>query len=119
MCLNLFLSSLEVSIVSTALVSIANKLNNFEESSWIVASYLLTYTGESGPTPLFLFSMCKDVRSIGNRRTRELMVECVGFIIVWSKISDIWGRKSCLTAAMLIFIIFSAACGASQTSAQL
>jgi len=81
-----FLSILEISIVSTALVAITNDLKGFERSSWIITSYLLTYTG---------------------------------FLIIWAKFSDILGRRSCLAASMLIFIIASGACGASQTTNQL
>ncbi|KAL8650356.1 MAG: hypothetical protein Q9226_005182 [Calogaya cf. arnoldii] len=44
-CLALFLSTLEITIVSTALVSISDDLNGFHKSSWVITSYLLTYTG--------------------------------------------------------------------------
>ena len=36
-------------------------------------------------------------------------------IIIWAKISDIFGRKQATLATTLIFIVFSAGCGASQT----
>lgn len=45
LCLALFLSCLEITIVSTALVSISHDLQGFHKDSWIVTSYLLTYTG--------------------------------------------------------------------------
>ncbi|KAL1836435.1 hypothetical protein VTJ49DRAFT_5156 [Mycothermus thermophilus] len=41
----LFLSTLETTIVSTSLVSIADALSGFEERNWVVTSYFLTYTG--------------------------------------------------------------------------
>ncbi|KAL2267092.1 hypothetical protein VTJ83DRAFT_4369 [Remersonia thermophila] len=41
----LFLSTLETTIVSTSLVSIADSLSGFEERNWVVTSYFLTYTG--------------------------------------------------------------------------
>lgn len=41
----LFLANLEVSIVSTSLVSITDDLQGFSRTSWIVSGYLLTYTG--------------------------------------------------------------------------
>lgn len=44
-CLGLFLPNFEVSIVSTSLVSITNDLKGFAQSSWVVTSYLITYTG--------------------------------------------------------------------------
>ena len=40
-------------------------------------------------------------------------------IIIWAKISDIFGRKQATLATSLIFVAFSAGCGASQTITQL
>ncbi|KAI0097180.1 major facilitator superfamily transporter [Nemania sp. FL0031] len=45
LCVSLLLSTLETTIVSTSLVSIVNALHGFDRSSWVVTSYLLTYTG--------------------------------------------------------------------------
>ena len=39
--------------------------------------------------------------------------------MIWAKLSDIAGRKYTLIASLLIFTIFSALCGASQTLMQL
>ncbi|KAI4925384.1 hypothetical protein J4E85_007263 [Alternaria conjuncta] len=39
--------------------------------------------------------------------------------MIWAKLSDIAGRKYTLVASLLIFTIFSALCGASQTLIQL
>ncbi|KAJ5100127.1 major facilitator superfamily domain-containing protein [Penicillium argentinense] len=41
----LFLTGIEATIVSTSLVTITNDLQDSSESSWVVTSYLLTYTG--------------------------------------------------------------------------
>ncbi|KAJ6096144.1 MFS general substrate transporter [Penicillium sp. IBT 16267x] len=41
----IFLPNLEVSIVSTALVTITSDLNGFNRSGWVVIAYLITYTG--------------------------------------------------------------------------
>lgn len=38
-----------------------------------------------------------------------------GVIIIYAKLSDIFGRKSFLLLALLTFVIFSGACGAAQT----
>ncbi|CAD6444310.1 497df385-445e-4097-bfd8-b7a1fd65287b [Sclerotinia trifoliorum] len=43
LCLSLMLSSLDITIVSTALVTISDDLHAFDQSSWIVNSYLTTY----------------------------------------------------------------------------
>ena len=36
---------MEVSIVATSLLAITSDLQGFDQSSWIVTSYMLTYTG--------------------------------------------------------------------------
>lgn len=40
-------------------------------------------------------------------------------IIIWGKVSDIFGRKQATLATTFIFTLFSAGCGASQTLTQL
>lgn len=44
--LAVFLPSMEVSIVATSLLAITNELQGFEQGSWMVTSYMLTYTGD-------------------------------------------------------------------------
>ncbi|CAG8953094.1 hypothetical protein HYFRA_00003289 [Hymenoscyphus fraxineus] len=41
----LFLPTAEASIVSTSLVTISEDIGSYDRSSWIITSYLLTYTG--------------------------------------------------------------------------
>ncbi|KAF5020450.1 hypothetical protein F66182_7529 [Fusarium sp. NRRL 66182] len=86
LCLSLLLSTLETTIVSTALVSIVDALQGFNMASWIVTSYLVTYTG---------------------------------FLVIYSKLSDIFGCKLMLLFAITIFTVFSMACGASDSMAPL
>ena len=38
----------------------------------------------------------------------------IGFLIIVSKLSDIFGRKSLIMLMVLLFTAFSAACGAAQ-----
>lgn len=45
LCLCLFLTNLEIPIVTTALVGITNDLGGFNKSSWIISAYLLGYVG--------------------------------------------------------------------------
>ena len=45
----LYLVNIEVTIVSTSLVSITNDLHGFEKTNWIVTGYLITYTGTLMP----------------------------------------------------------------------
>ncbi|KAI1328455.1 drug resistance transporter [Xylariaceae sp. FL0255] len=40
----LFLVNFEITIVSTALVSISNDLKDFSRTSWVITAYLITYT---------------------------------------------------------------------------
>ncbi|KAI0861409.1 MFS multidrug transporter-like protein [Xylaria cubensis] len=82
----LFLTNIEIPIVTTALVSITNDLGAFDRASWVISAYLLGY---------------------------------VSVLIIFSKLSDVFGRKFTLLAVVLIFAIFSGACGASQTIEQL
>lgn len=42
-----------------------------------------------------------------------------GVLVVFAKLSDIFGRKLIFSIAICTFIVFSAACGASQTLQQL
>jgi MFS family permease len=63
LCLGLFLSALETTIVSTSLVPMTNALHGFDERDWVVTSYLLTYTGF-----MVIFSQFSDVLG------RKLMV---------------------------------------------
>lgn len=47
------------------------------------------------------------------------LVTYTGLLIIWAKISDVYGRKMSLVISILIFTIFSGACGAAQTIVQL
>ncbi len=40
-------------------------------------------------------------------------------IIIWAKLSDIFGRKQATMTTMFIFVVFSEGCGASRTTTQL
>lgn len=99
----MFLSNLEVSIVSTSLVAITDDLRGFSQSSWIVTAYLLTFSGKH----LLSYQLS------GSFLTLES-----GFMIVWAKLSDIYGRKLLLNVALSMFVVFSGGCGAAQTTTQ-
>ncbi|PVH95529.1 MFS general substrate transporter [Periconia macrospinosa] len=43
----------------------------------------------------------------------------LGFPIIISRLSDIFGRKQALLTCLFVFVVFSGACGASQTMLQL
>ena len=40
-------------------------------------------------------------------------------LIIWAKLSDIYGRKLFAIASITVFTIFSGGCGAAQTMTQL
>lgn len=82
----LFLTNIEIPIVNTSLEGIIDDLRGFDRSSWVIAAYLITYTG---------------------------------FLIIWAKLSDVFGRKLTISIAVALHIIFSGACGAAQTMGQL
>ncbi|KAE8377422.1 major facilitator superfamily domain-containing protein [Aspergillus bertholletiae] len=84
--LALFLTGIEATIVSTSLVTITNDLGDFGQSSWVITSYLLTYTG---------------------------------FLMIWSKIGEIWRVKTSLLTSLFIFTAFSGGCGGAQNLSQL
>ncbi|WP_052486950.1 MDR family MFS transporter [Gordoniibacillus kamchatkensis] len=84
--LSLFLSSLDQTIVSTALPTIVQKLGGLEHISWVFTVYMLTSTS---------------------------VMPVVG------KLSDLYGRKRFYLAGLLIFLVGSALCGASQSMEQL
>lgn len=102
LCASLLLSAIESTVVSTALTSITDDLHGFNEGSWIVNAYMLTYTGKWG----------------GATNSPHLLI-FPGFLIIYAKLSDIFGRKIMLLSALLLFTIFSSACGAAQTLLQL
>ena len=104
----MFIVNLEVPVVITALVAITNELGGFGRIGWVVASYLLGYVGSCQALtrpPSFILI---------NAYTSPLAV-----IVVFAKASDIFGRKLIFLFSIAIFIIFSAACSASQTINQL
>ncbi|KAJ4350433.1 uncharacterized protein N0V89_009054 [Didymosphaeria variabile] len=67
---------------------------------------------------LAIIDSLKGYRQAGWVLTSYLLTY-TGFIIVWAKLSDIFGRKTCSVASLAIFTIFSGACGGAQTMTQL
>ncbi|KAF2659746.1 MFS multidrug transporter-like protein [Lophiostoma macrostomum CBS 122681] len=51
--------------------------------------------------------------------TSAYLLGYVGVLIIWAKLSDIFGRKALWVLSSILFIAFSAACGAAQTLSQL
>lgn len=110
MCL--FLTNLEIPIVTTALIDITTDLGGFDHVNWITSAYLLGYVGEFSSSPFYVFEICIHVLTPGI--TVEIVV-----LIIYAKLSDIFGRKSFLLLAVFIFTVFSVTYSASQTMQQL
>jgi MFS family permease len=100
LCLSIFLVNFEVTVVSTSLISITNDIGGFGRSSWVVTAYLFTYTGILNSK---IHGICYYTEILE------------GFMVILAKISDIFGRKSLLFSSLLVFTIFSGACGAART----
>ena len=45
----LFLSAMDTTIVTTALIKISSEFNSLEQAAWLVTAYLLTYNCEYPP----------------------------------------------------------------------
>ncbi|CAF9909471.1 hypothetical protein IMSHALPRED_008372 [Imshaugia aleurites] len=86
LCFGLLLSTLETTIIATALVNISASFGKSHLASWIVVAYLLTYTG---------------------------------FLIIYARLSDFFGRRNAILVALAFFILWSLACGFAQRMEQL
>ncbi|OQD69914.1 hypothetical protein PENPOL_c002G09404 [Penicillium polonicum] len=85
LCLALFLAALDMTIISTALPTIAAQFGASESGfSWIASSYLLANAA------------------------------CIP---LWGKISDIWGRKSIIVLANVVFLVGSLICALAHDMA--
>ncbi|KAJ3308529.1 hypothetical protein HDU76_003890, partial [Blyttiomyces sp. JEL0837] len=82
LCLAVFISTLDVTIVATALPRIVAELGDIEKYSWIATAFLLTFTA---------------------------------VLPLSGKLSDIFGRRPTLVVCIVIFMVGSALCGASQS----
>jgi MFS family permease len=47
------------------------------------------------------------------------LITYVAGVVIWAKLSDLFGRKPTVIAALLIFAAFSGGCGAAQSVVQL
>ncbi|KAE8353172.1 major facilitator superfamily domain-containing protein [Aspergillus coremiiformis] len=99
--ISLYLVNLEVTIVSTSLLSITSDLDGFNKTSWIVTGFLVTYTG------WISLPWLPDLSGPAKLRT--------GFMSIWTRVSDIIGRKKVLIAALVTFVAFSLGCGLSRS----
>lgn len=81
-CVSIFMSTLDASIVNIALPSISNSLKaDISSIQWVVTSYLLTISV---------------------------------LLLVWGKISDLYGRKRIYAFGFIVFTLGSAMCGLSS-----
>jgi hypothetical protein len=79
LCLGLFLSMLDSSIVATSLYAIAQDFGgSMDNINWVALAYTLTY---------------------------------LGCAVLFSRISDVVGRRAAFVSAFVIFVAFSLGCG--------
>ncbi|GMF74536.1 unnamed protein product [Aspergillus oryzae var. brunneus] len=95
----LYLVNMEVTIVSTSLIAITSDLNGFNKTSWIITGFLITFTGRK--------FLSLSLSGSANRTA--------GFMSIWTRVSDIIGRKKTLLAAEVTFLAFSFGCGLSPS----
>lgn len=92
-----FLSTLETTVVSTSLVSIADTLSGFDERNWVVTAYFLLIlvwcfelTLSTPPNP----------NSIEGLFESKLTASCYGierstaFLVIYAKLASIFGSKT-------------------------
>ncbi|TGO27878.1 hypothetical protein BPAE_0035g00210 [Botrytis paeoniae] len=91
-CLSLCLASLNFAIVGTSLVVIADDLSGFNRSSWVVTSYLLTYTG-------FLMSIAK----LSDIFSRKLLFISVLIVFIYFSIGCGVSRSMTMLIIMRAF----------------
>lgn len=82
LCASVFVSALDLTIVSTALPVISGYFHSTSGYTWIGSAYVLANTAT---TP------------------------------AWGKISDIWGRKPLLLAALAVFFVGSVICAVAES----
>lgn len=109
-----FMVTFEIPVVTTSLVAITDSLGGFDNVSWIVTSYLLGYVGEYILFQVILLRALQNTRGTNTENRFQPAP-----IIVFAKLSDIFGRKPIYVVSILFFLIFSAACSAAQTMTQL
>lgn len=87
LCLTLFLGALDITIISTALPTVARELHiDAQQYAWVGSGYNLANTAS---------------------------------MLVWTKVSDIFGRKPIIMAAASFFIVGSVVCARSVSSTML
>ncbi|RUP46727.1 major facilitator superfamily domain-containing protein [Jimgerdemannia flammicorona] len=99
-----FLAALDSSIVSTIYAKIGSEFHASNQVSWIVTSYLLSFTALQ---PLYSLNWYFSALGIYLSQIHLPPVMSDG------RLSDIFGRKSTLLFATSMFFIGSAACGAA------
>ncbi|PLB51489.1 MFS general substrate transporter [Aspergillus steynii IBT 23096] len=70
----IFLPTLEISIVSTSLITLGNELHGFDQTPWIPNAYILTYSGF-----LMIWSRCGDIFGV-----RASLLTSLAFFVAFS-----------------------------------
>lgn len=105
----LLFSVMDTTIVSTALVTIAEDLDDFQDMYWVVLAYLLSYLGGHA---VFLSNLSFIAISVANKSQS-------GCAIGFAKLADHFGRLPVFLFSWLIFSSFSLGCGFATNMSQL
>jgi hypothetical protein len=64
--ISLFLSSIDTTIVATALIKITDELHGLDKAQWIVVAYLISLSGKSGPGTAFRITRKSDILQVSS-----------------------------------------------------
>ena len=102
MFVSLLISTIEQFVVGVALAGISSELGGYDMSSWVVTAYLASYNS-----------------NILSRMALIYADPSSGFLMVFARGSDIFGRRTSFMIALIIFSFASLGCGLSATMTQL
>lgn len=101
-----------MSIVTTSLVTITADIGGFDRAGWILSSYLLGFV-----TTFLHGILLRHQSSYANES--GLICDFTGLVVIIAKLSDILGRKPIYIFCIMVYTIFSGACGGAKTIPQL
>lgn len=104
--IGIFLAAMDGTIVASTYATIGSDMKQLQATSWISTGYLLTLT-----TFQYVFKLYYPMNLF---ETSKLQ-----FRPLYGKLSDIFGRKSCLIFAYSVFVVGCLLCGLAQNMPQL
>lgn len=96
---------MDITVAASALYTISTEFDNFRQCNWIVLAYSSAYVGQSS---IHL-----------TRNQLPIWHGLLGFATVFTRVSEVFNRKTAVIISFIIFIAFSLACGWAKTLTQL